>query len=85
MSIASSQSGRAGTPRRVLLAEPGADGTVGGSHQVLYDVARHLDRGRYEPITLLCEENRFVSKLRDAGVEVHVMAEQYIRERDALG
>jgi glycosyltransferase involved in cell wall biosynthesis len=84
MSDASSHAPPAGAPRRVLLAESSADGTVGGSHQVLYDVARHLDRRRFQPVALFYEDNRFVGKLRDAGVEVHLMTDQWNRERRAM-
>lgn len=84
MSDALSHASLSGAPRRVLLAEASADGTVGGSHQVLYDVARHLDRRRFQPVALFYEDNRFVGRLRDAGVEVHHMTEQWNRERRAM-
>lgn len=80
----SSRAARAGAPRRIMIAELGADGTVGGSHQVLFDVARLLDRQRYEPVALFYENNRFVAKLRSVGVEVHHMEEQRLRERRAM-
>ena len=84
MSDASSHVPPVGAPRRVLLAESSADGTVGGSHQVLYDVALHLDRRRFQPVALFYEDNRFVGKLRDAGVEVHLITDQCSRERHAM-
>lgn len=57
--------------RRVLLAELNFDGTTGGSHQVLYDTAMHLDRSRFEPVVLFYQENRFSHALSAAGIAVH--------------
>lgn len=58
-------------PRRVLLVEINEDGTVGGSHQCLYDLAVRLDRERFVPVALFYQANRFAERLREAGVEVH--------------
>jgi glycosyltransferase involved in cell wall biosynthesis len=68
-------------PHRVLLIEANEDGTVGGSHQALYDLTRHLDRTRYEPVLLFYQDNRFARALRDEGFEVHVIADLRDRER----
>ncbi len=57
-------------PARVLLVEWNVDGTVGGSHQLLYDLVRCLDRERYEPVVLFYQRNRFSDLLREKGVEV---------------
>lgn len=84
MKDTSSRALRPGAPRRILIAELSGDGTVGGSHQVLFDVARLLDRQRYEPVALFYENNRFVEALRDSGIEVHHMEEQRQRERGAM-
>ncbi len=59
-------------PRRVVLIESNRDGTVGGSFQCLYDIARHLDRARYEPVAVFWAANRFAERLSAAGVEVHL-------------
>ena len=69
------------SPRRVLMIEANEDGTVGGSHQALYDLVRHLDRTRYEPVILFYEENRFAELLRREGFEVHVFEEVRALER----
>lgn len=68
-------------PRRVLMIEANQDGTVGGSHQALYDMVRHLDRSRYEPVLLFYQENRFAESLRAEGFEVHLYDEERARER----
>jgi glycosyltransferase involved in cell wall biosynthesis len=67
-------------PRRVLLAELNEDGTVGGSHQCLYDLATRLDRRAWEPVALFYQPNRFADRLRADGVASHV----WERERETL-
>lgn len=71
-------------PARVLFLEPNDDGTVGGSYQVLYDFVRHLDRDRYEPVVVFYQDNRFVERLRAAGVAVHLLTSVWQRERAAM-
>lgn len=63
------------TPRRVLFIEANEDGSVGGSHQVLYDMIRMMDRTKYEPVVLFYQDNRFAPLCRDAGFEVVVWEE----------
>lgn len=75
---------RLAEPARVLFLEPNDDGTVGGSYQVLYDFVRHLDRERYEPVVVFYQDNRFVERLREEGVVVHVLASMWERERKAM-
>ncbi|HJP59905.1 MAG TPA: glycosyltransferase family 4 protein [Gemmatimonadaceae bacterium] len=69
---------------RVLFVEPNDDGTVGGSHQVLLDFARNIDRRRYEPVAVFYQDNVFVARLRDAGVEVHLLADAWHREKTVM-
>jgi len=69
---------------RVLFLEPNDDGTVGGSHQVLFDFARNLDRRRYEPVAVFYQDNVFVERLRGIGVEVHVLADAWQREKKVM-
>lgn len=59
----------AGGPRSVLLVEACEDGTAGGSHQCLFDLATRLPADRYRPLVLFYQDNRFVPRLRAAGVE----------------
>ncbi len=70
-----------GRPRRVLLVEINEDGTVGGSHQCLYDLATRLDRRCWEPVALFYQQNRFVDLLRAEGISTHVWEEQRRTER----
>jgi glycosyltransferase involved in cell wall biosynthesis len=56
--------------RRVILVENNRDGTVGGSHRCLYDLVRHLDRSRFEPVVVFYQGNPFAERMRQAGVEV---------------
>lgn len=62
----------ASRPRRVLLVESNIDGTVGGSHQAMFDLVRNLDRGDFEPVALYYQDNRFADSMRALGTEVHV-------------
>ena len=55
---------------RVLIVESNQDGTVGGSHQALFDLATRVDRTRFDPVVLFNENNVFVDRLRARGVEV---------------
>jgi glycosyltransferase involved in cell wall biosynthesis len=71
-----------GRLRRILYVEVNEDGTVGGSHQALYDLVRNLDPSRYEPIVLFYQQNRFADRLRNDGFEVHVCDEERRRELD---
>jgi len=58
------------TPHRILYIEANEDGSVGGSHQVLFDMVREMDRSRFEPIILFYQDNRFAGLMREAGVRV---------------
>jgi glycosyltransferase involved in cell wall biosynthesis len=69
-------------PARVLIIESNADGTVGGSHQALFDLAVRLDRARFEPVVLFNQDNPFAGRLRDRGVEVVVFEEIIRKERE---
>jgi glycosyltransferase involved in cell wall biosynthesis len=73
-----SRRNRSGHPTRVLCVEVNEDGTVGGSHQALYDLVKGLDRERFEPVVLFYQDNPFSDRLRELGVEVHT----YERERE---
>ncbi|HEX2781394.1 MAG TPA: glycosyltransferase, partial [Gemmatimonadaceae bacterium] len=67
--------------RRILYVEACEDGTVGGSHQALYDLVRMLDRRRYEPVVLFYQTNRWVEPIRALGVEVILFDEERRREK----
>ena len=74
----------AAVSRRILFIEPNDDGTVGGSHQVLYDLARGLDGTGYQPVVLFNQQNSFVARLRASGIEVHVFDGPWTRERTVI-
>jgi glycosyltransferase involved in cell wall biosynthesis len=69
-------------PARVLIIESNEDGTVGGSHQVLFDLAKRLDRAHFEPVVLFNQDNVFVGRLRCRGIEVVVFDEISRKERE---
>jgi glycosyltransferase involved in cell wall biosynthesis len=81
--------GRSGfaRPARVLMVESNEDGTVGGSHQALYDLALRIDHRDFEPVALFNQDNVFVNKLRARGIEVVVFdgVVGYERERNRNG
>ena len=64
----------------MLYVEANEDGTVGGSHQALFDVATGLDGGRYDPVVLFYQDNAFVEKLQRSGVEVHLYEQERSEE-----
>jgi glycosyltransferase involved in cell wall biosynthesis len=58
------------------------DGTVGGSHQLLYDLVHGLDRARFEPVVLFYQHNRFSDLLRRQEVDVVEFDEISEREQE---
>jgi glycosyltransferase involved in cell wall biosynthesis len=72
-------------PHRVVLIEGNRDGTVGGSYQCLHDLARHMDRSRFEPVAVFWHDNRFAAELRNAGVEVHLLESSGGQDRGSGG
>jgi glycosyltransferase involved in cell wall biosynthesis len=68
-------------PYRILYIEANEDGTVGGSHRVLFDLVCNLDRTQYEPVILFYQNNTYVSRLRAHGVDVLVLEDVRARER----
>jgi glycosyltransferase involved in cell wall biosynthesis len=72
-------------PARVLIIESNEDGTVGGSHQALFDLATRVDRARFEPIVLFNQDNVFVGRLRARGIEVVLFDEILRKERGING
>ena len=70
-----------GTPVRILYIEANEDGTVGGSHRVLFDLVSNLDRTQYEPVVLFYQDNAYAPRLRALGVDVVILEEVRARER----
>jgi hypothetical protein len=60
--------------------EANEDGTVGGSHQALFDLVKGMDRESFEPVVLFYQDNPFCSRLRELGVEVHTFEGERERE-----
>lgn len=58
---------------RILFVEGNTDGTVGGSYYIMVDLVLGLDRSRYEPIVVFCDENIVAERLRKEGVRVLVI------------
>lgn len=73
----------AASPRRVLLVEINHDGTFGGSHQALFDLARNLDPTLYQPVVLFYEDNPFAERLRNLGIRVQTWDAEWMREHGA--
>ena len=71
-------------PARVLIVESNADGTVGGSHQALFDLAVRVDRARFEPVVLFSQSNVFASRLRERGIEVVLFDEVTRKEHEVM-
>ena len=78
--IGSALNQAAAGPHRILLVEINHDGTFGGSHQAMFDLARHLDPDLYTPIVLFYEDNPFAAKLRALGYRVLTWESEWQRE-----
>ena len=63
---------------RVLLVELAEDGSIGGSHRCLVDIARHLDRREFVPVIVFHEANPYVDELREEGFEVHLLESRWV-------
>lgn len=69
--------------KRVLYVEANEDGTVGGSHKILYDLVIRLSPAHH-PVVLFYEENIWARRLRERGVEVHTWDDIRASERKGL-
>ena len=67
--------------KRILFCEVCEDGSVGGSHQIMYDCCTLLDRARFEPIVVFYQANRFSEMMRDEGFVVHTWDEVRAEEK----
>jgi glycosyltransferase involved in cell wall biosynthesis len=59
-------------PRRILYVDHTAK--LGGGEIALLHLTQYLDRTRFEPVVVLSSDGPLREKLREAGVEVHVLA-----------
>jgi glycosyltransferase involved in cell wall biosynthesis len=68
---------------RVLYVEPNEDGTVGGSHKILYDLVVRLSPS-FLPTVLFYQKNLWADRMRSAGVDVVCWEEVRQNERRGL-
>lgn len=76
-STAGAAAGRSATnpaarQRRVLLIEAAEDGTVGGSHRALADLAAVLPEHGYTPVVLSYTASRVTEEISSTGIEVYI-------------
>lgn len=57
----------------VLFIETACDGTIGGSHTCLFNLLNNLDRNTYRMCVGVYQNNAFVDKLREIGVNVFLL------------
>lgn len=65
---------------RILYIEAGSG--AGGSAKSLYRLLSHLDRKRWQPIVIMHESAPIVSRVREMGIEVHIMSLRPKMDRD---
>src|SRR5665213_684760 len=63
---------RAPAPRRILYVDHTA--ALSGGEIALLNLIRHLDRAKFTPVVVLFSSGPLVEKLRDSGIETHVLA-----------
>lgn len=74
----------AGTrPRRILYVESNEDGTVGGSHKILFDLVTRLSSA-YRPTVLFYQDNVWADRLKERGIDVRTWDEYCRQERKGL-
>ena len=64
---------------RVLLVESNEDGTVGGSHRVLWDTVSRWNHRRVVPIVAFYQGDQYSSRFSEIGVEVAEMRLEFPR------
>jgi glycosyltransferase involved in cell wall biosynthesis len=58
--------------KRILFIESNRDGTVGGSYYSLLSLVQGLDRSKYEPHVMFCQDHMLVSEYRKATPHVYI-------------
>lgn len=58
----------------ILFIERACDGTIGGSHTCLYNLVNNLDRSKYNIWVVFYQNNAYVNKLRNIGVNVILLS-----------
>jgi len=70
-------------PLRVLYVESNEDGTVGGSHKILFDLVTRLS-SRIRPTVLFYQDNVWADRLKERGIDVRTWDEHRKLERQGL-
>ena len=70
-------------PRRVLYVESNEDGTVGGSHKILFDLVTRLSPA-VRPTVLFYQDNVWADRLRERGIDVRTWDAHRKNERRGL-
>lgn len=68
---------------RVLYIQPNSE--VGGSDLALLRMVESLDRDRFEPVAVLPKEGPMVTRLREAGAQVHLVPMMQLRTLPSPG
>lgn len=58
--------------KRILYIEANRDGTIGGSYYSLLYLLQGLDKSRYEPHVLFCQDNVLIPEYRKVVAQVYV-------------
>ena len=63
--------GNVGALKRILFCEGNTDGTIGGSHFILFSHVTELDQTRFDPVIVFHQPNRIADQLISLGFQVH--------------
>lgn len=63
------------------MVEANEDGTVGGSHQIMFDTVTRVDRTQFTPVPCFYQDNPFADRYRSLGLEVLVLEDLRAHER----
>ncbi len=69
--------------KRILYVEANEDGTVGGSHKLLFDLATRLSP-EFVPVVLFYEDNIWAGRLAELGIETITWNDVRAAERPGL-
>ena len=60
---------------KIFFCEMWADGTVGGSHSILFNLLKGIDKTVFDPTVGFFSENIYVDKLRELNIKVKILNE----------
>lgn len=58
--------------KKILFIEANRDGTVGGSYYIILYIVQRLDKTKYEPHILFCQENELIPEFKKVTPHVYV-------------